>query len=92
MAINLMKGLASVQDYKSSESQTDYLTLEDADIDYAVYSGFLIGTADDTMNFYNHIHCGCQGDCCGCISSVSQEVEQIDSNLVKVTKTYTYNY
>ena len=71
----------------------DCLKLIKADIDSSEYSNIFIGevSAED-LSFSNHINCGHEHDCCGCLCHIYQEAEQITPTLVKITRTYHFNY
>lgn len=83
----------TIEEFVSSETPTELLIYEEGDIDYRTYSNVFVGKVIDGLEFYNSgFYCGHEHDCCGCVSSITQTAEQIEPNLVKITRTYNYNY
>lgn len=44
-----------------------------------------------TRKHSNSFHCGCQHDCCGCVSTTNMSFEYA-KNLVTLTSKITFNY
>jgi len=45
-----------------------------------------------SFHFYQSSHCGCEYDCCGCISSVSIDVCNNKNGFVTVFRHVSFNY
>ena len=81
-----------IKHFIDSEEPNSMLSICESDYDYCVYEGKFIGQVTDGLNFSNSLHCGCEHDCCGCVSYVQQSAEQLDGETILITKTYNYNY
>jgi hypothetical protein len=84
--------MPTIEEYINSDNKELMLYMTNYDMEFREFQGYFFGRVEPHMNFYNTIHCGCEGDCCGCLSSVSQTAEQESENTILITKIYNFNY
>lgn len=44
------------------------------------------------LHFYTSMHCGCEHDCCGCVSSVSIDIVNNKNGFVTIFVKTSFNY